>query len=170
MQNHFKKSKHFWVSHFLPPYSFSFPFLSHLSFVSLNFLLVFLPLVPSLPSTILPPSVPDSNIKQVGKNGQAIMIYDQCMQRLLTFIMTVVGGGRDVCMHQSQGCVLGRWGVNRSATGIIAMQIPADSIMMSRCHQSESRAQIWAVWRRGRPSFRATTVAPPPQTRLPSKT
>lgn len=51
---------------------------------------------PPLPaSPIFPPtSVPDSNIKQVGKNEQAIMIYDQCMQQLLTFIMTVVGGGR----------------------------------------------------------------------------
>lgn len=92
-------------------------FLSQFSFyfssfcVSLNFLWVFLPLFCSPPSPFLPPTVPDSNIKQVGKNGQAIMIYDQCMQQLLTFIMTVVGGRRREgerewgCVCQSQGCV-----------------------------------------------------------------
>lgn len=73
--------------------SSSFLFLLQLLFsVSVNFLRAFLPPLLSQPPPFLPPTVPDSNIKQVGKNGQAIMIYDQCMQQLLTFIMTVVGG------------------------------------------------------------------------------
>ncbi len=51
------------------------------------------------------------------------MIYDQCMQQLLTFIMTVVGGGRGgervgecacgsvsgVCVGKMRGESIGDW-------------------------------------------------------------
>lgn len=100
-------------------FSFTSFSLSHLS-VSLNLLRAFHPLFLSPPPPFLPPTVPDSNIKQVGKNGQAIMIYDQCMQQLLTFIMTVVGGRergcecvwislQGVCVGKMRGESIGDW-------------------------------------------------------------
>lgn len=81
---------YFYTSSFLSQLSFYFSFFC----VSVNFLWAFLRLFLSPPPPFFPPTALDSNIKQVGKNGQAIMIYDQCMQQLLTFIMTVAGGGR----------------------------------------------------------------------------
>lgn len=38
------------------------------------------------------------------------MIYDQCMQQLLTFIMTVVGGSEDECVcGLDEGESIGDW-------------------------------------------------------------
>lgn len=99
-----------------PPFYFTFSSFFHLIFLCLSKLSQFLfsSSLPFPPPPFLPPTVPDSNIKQEGENGQAIMIYDQCMQQLLTFKMTVVGGGRNggwvsvwVCVYQSPGCVCG---------------------------------------------------------------